>query len=111
SCKCGERLQAREKYAGIRVRCPACESFVRLPGATSVEHEVAPGPAQVAWADRPAAKPGTNQGLLYGVLAAVVVIVLAAAAAYVGGFVGTKGKANEEPPAQKETDQKAGEQK
>jgi DNA-directed RNA polymerase subunit RPC12/RpoP len=32
TCACGQELVARAKYAGTRVRCPACEEFVTLPG-------------------------------------------------------------------------------
>jgi pSer/pThr/pTyr-binding forkhead associated (FHA) protein len=31
-CTCGQELVARARYAGTRVRCPACEEFVTLPG-------------------------------------------------------------------------------
>ena len=57
---------------------------------------------------QPPQKPAGNKGLLYGVLAAVLVIALAAAAAYFGGFLGSTGKAKDEPPAQKDADKKTG---
>jgi hypothetical protein len=47
TCQCGQQLQARKQFAGTRVRCPVCGSFVLLPGKS---HFLAPaersGPQQ-----------------------------------------------------------------
>ncbi len=33
SCRCGQRLQARDENRGKRVRCPSCNAVVRVPEA------------------------------------------------------------------------------
>jgi predicted RNA-binding Zn-ribbon protein involved in translation (DUF1610 family) len=35
TCSCGQKLVAREKYAGTRLRCPCCEEFITLPGKSA----------------------------------------------------------------------------
>ncbi len=44
TCSCGQKLVARGKYAGTRVRCPACEEFVTLPGKATRGKRLEPSP-------------------------------------------------------------------
>ena len=32
SCGCGKQLQAKEEYAGRRIRCPKCQKVLTIPG-------------------------------------------------------------------------------
>lgn len=62
-CKCGQKLQAREKYAGTRVRCPRCGRFMVLPGqpdsgeSSSTSLPPRPEPSEGESADEPAVTP------------------------------------------------------
>jgi hypothetical protein len=46
-CSCGQKLFAREKYAGVRVRCPSCRNVLQVPGRPALAQPVieeAPAP-------------------------------------------------------------------
>jgi hypothetical protein len=40
TCTCQQRLVAREKYAGTRVRCPNCRNILHLPGRAALAQPV-----------------------------------------------------------------------
>lgn len=98
TCKCGQRLQARDRYAGTRVRCPACKAFVVLPGGRSTmlpENRGTMPELQIpTQTSLPAVPPPPQRGPLYWVLA-----VATAAALVVGGWLYVKGliPADDEP--------------
>jgi hypothetical protein len=33
ACKCGKQMQARDEFAGRRMKCPSCQSIVTIPTA------------------------------------------------------------------------------
>ena len=43
ACECGKQMQAKDEFAGRRMKCPACQRVVTIPGAVA-----APGPATPA---------------------------------------------------------------
>lgn len=51
-CPCGQKLQARERYAGTRVRCPTCGTYLLLPSH----------PGEAAVPQSPAAAPRSGEG-------------------------------------------------
>jgi hypothetical protein len=98
-CACGQELVARAKYAGTRVRCPACEDFVTLPGklprgqAAEPPPEPTPdsepdsdaGPAPEGSADWRGASAGSAAApgrLRSSLIALLVLAVLAALASF-----------------------------
>jgi hypothetical protein len=40
SCRCGQRLQAREENRGKKVRCPSCSAVVRIPEVDGSDAEI-----------------------------------------------------------------------
>jgi hypothetical protein len=93
TCTCGQQLVARGKYAGTRVRCPACEEFITLPGKAPRGQRPEPPPtpedpgagaANVAALSLPPARPNR------AVVAAITLFVLAVLVA-LGTFLWTKG--------------------
>lgn len=94
TCTCGQELVARSKYAGTRVRCPACEEFITLPGKAPRGQRPEPppvpmqdpgeGPANVSAPPMPPVR--SNRA----VVAAIALFVLAVLAA-LGTFFWTKG--------------------
>lgn len=90
-CPCGQKLQARERYAGTRVRCPTCGTYLMLPshpGEAAVPQGSVPGPRQggsssgtsttMARKKKPATK-NSNPAVM------VVVFLVVLAIAAVGG--------------------------
>jgi serine/threonine protein kinase len=88
TCQCGQVLQAREKYAGTSVRCPACLNLLVLPGKSSFaqgSHPPAPPPEFLPPSPPPL---DVSQGLgelvhnrlpeliAYGVVAVLIVVGL-----------------------------------
>ena len=105
-CKCGQKLQAREKYAGTRVRCPSCRNFLILPGEPlreSLAPQVRPLPPHERKSALPPAAPA-NSKVLYWVAAAVGVLVLLGPLAYFGGLVGKGAKGGNAPADAKQED-------
>lgn len=93
TCACGQELVARGKYAGTRVRCPACEEFITLPGKAPRGQRAEPPPPPEdpsAGAANLAAPPLPPARLSGGVVAAIALFVLAVLAA-LGTFFWTKG--------------------
>jgi hypothetical protein len=72
TCQCGKTLHVKDRYAGKRVKCPACRRTIQFPGlgdsVPSALHKIivdgedatvaAPSPA--AQADQPVASPPPN---------------------------------------------------
>jgi hypothetical protein len=61
-CTCGKVVSVRDELAGKAVKCPACQSVIRIPAAgtakpTSATAKAPPGTAAVASKARQAAKP------------------------------------------------------
>jgi hypothetical protein len=53
-CSCGKNMQAKEEFAGRRLKCPQCDKIVRIPQpAPSREMQPAPNMAAVAIATAP----------------------------------------------------------
>jgi hypothetical protein len=75
-CSCGQELVARAKFAGTRVRCPACEEFVHLPGELRLNQ-----PPAEAWREAVTAgpPPGGLRSVLVRLLVRLLVLALLAA--------------------------------
>lgn len=94
-CRCGRRLQAREKFAGTRVRCPACGTFLMLPGRSAVD---IPAPSRVV---NPVSSksPSANvseagprrTSLSFAIVVLLAGAVVVGALLYAGGFLKQKG--------------------
>src|SRR5207253_597416 len=115
TCTCGQVLQAREKYAGTKVRCPACGAKVLLPGKGTLPEPVEdstqpPGPPP-AWqqaGDAAEAGPGPDGvqiGLVKLVSTVLATVLVVGVLAGVGYFLYKKSKAPP-PPAATESDKK-----
>jgi hypothetical protein len=50
ACSCGKQLQARDEYAGRRIKCPNCEAVLSIPDGAAA-------PAPPAATPKPPAKP------------------------------------------------------
>jgi WD40 repeat protein len=57
-CACGKSLQAKDEWAGKRVRCAACGRALRVPAGLPASPEVEPPQADASPAERPSA-PGS----------------------------------------------------
>jgi serine/threonine protein kinase len=84
TCSCGQTLQARQKYSGTRVRCPACGDLLLLPGKAPPE----PPASKPARREETTAKspPRLLPRLLTYLL---VVLLVAGAAVYLVGLLST----------------------
>jgi serine/threonine protein kinase len=114
TCTCGQTLQAREKYAGTRVRCPACGALVLLPGSkvalqgTGESTTEPPGPPPPTWQgaaippvpDDPAVQ--LSLGKLMAIVAGTVVFVVL----LLGGILLAWKMLKSSPPASGEVDKK-----
>jgi pSer/pThr/pTyr-binding forkhead associated (FHA) protein len=86
TCVCGQELVARAKYAGTRVRCPACEEFVTLPGKVPRWQHVEPESTRTLEGNGEETAPGVNglppapraNRVVVAVLAVSVIVLLAA---------------------------------
>ena len=89
-CKCGQKLQAREKYAGTRVRCPSCRNFLILPGEP-LRESMAPQQIRPLLHERSSGPPpAAKSQAMYWAVAAVAVVVLVAAVAFFAGGIGKR---------------------
>jgi hypothetical protein len=84
TCACGQQLVAREKYAGTRVRCPACREILQLPGRPALAQPV----AEVETAPVPAIRPSGNRLWARVVTAAAAVLLVLAAGACLAALSG-----------------------
>src|SRR6516162_6822273 len=51
ACSCGKQMQARAEFAGKSVRCPACQTAIRVPGGQEEEAaaiQAGPAPRRAA---------------------------------------------------------------
>jgi tRNA A-37 threonylcarbamoyl transferase component Bud32/DNA-directed RNA polymerase subunit RPC12/RpoP len=94
SCECGQQLQAREKYAGTQVRCPACGALLLLPGKPSLgqtpEPLAAPGPGPHrlnGHGASPATAGPAQRGFAFLVVLLVVILAVVAAAMFLPGLL------------------------
>jgi hypothetical protein len=100
-CKCGQRLQAREQYAGSRVRCPACRNFVILPGQPPHGETTGnlPYTPSSAYPPKPAQKKSLS--VVDWALGAAVLVAVLLGVAYFSGALGNKGKSSGVPAVEK----------
>lgn len=84
--QCNQKLVARAKYAGTRVRCPVCDEFVNLPGKAS---RVLSPPDATAPALAPATGRPLSQWLAYG---AAILLGLALIGTLAGVLLATRGR-------------------
>lgn len=97
-CKCGQKLQAREKYAGTRVRCPACRNFLILPGEPLRDsHAPRLSPLPVSEAAL-AAEGQEKTSIVVWIVSAVAFVGFLAAILFFLGFLGKPGKAGSAAP-------------
>jgi serine/threonine protein kinase len=111
TCACGQTLQAREKYAGTRVRCPACGASVLLPagkgslGRSPDESTQPPGPPP-KWQGDPDAASEPGEGPVQISLTKLVAIVVGTVVAFAllagGAYVAYKALKSP-PPASGES--------
>jgi DNA-directed RNA polymerase subunit RPC12/RpoP len=57
TCECGKQLQAKEEFAGRRIKCPACQRLLTIPAAPAAVTVAAVEPVTV-----PAAAPPVAAG-------------------------------------------------
>jgi predicted RNA-binding Zn-ribbon protein involved in translation (DUF1610 family) len=89
TCACGQELVARGKYAGTRVRCPACEEFVALPGKAPRSQQAEPSPTQTLDGNGEETGPAANASPPAPSSNRVVVAVLALSVLALLGVLGT----------------------
>src|SRR5438270_8920383 len=51
---CGKQLQARDEFAGRRLKCPGCGTILTIPGGAAA---APPPPARAVFHDEPAPPP------------------------------------------------------
>jgi hypothetical protein len=113
TCRCGQQLQARKQFAGTRVRCPCCSSFILLPGkstfGTAPEQVVARPHGLVPVATPAAARPPERKPLLrtaagyVGLVALLLLTLVFALSGFLWGPSASPPKDKEDQPTPKQT--------
>lgn len=89
-CACGQKLNARERFAGTRVRCPACGAFLLLPGQPPLAQPAPPPATAAAPPARPAAPGQPAESRFHPAVAGVVVLAVLALLAVVASLFWSK---------------------
>ena len=69
TCSCGKEMKAKEAFAGRKIKCPQCETVVRIPRLDSDEDELSTTPLPVRrsppFLARPVSAGGEKDGTHY----------------------------------------------